>query len=273
MKLLIALLCIAAASAASADEPGVEILGDGGANAAAPDLLYNVFGGQPVKLDLWLRIGGAGGKVDLTADLVQKANALAAPLAKDVPLAGGIAFGGQPSGRITVSLPFPKVRGETQVVALFRFKSGGKTIPAGKAVFNVYPADFFKDRMQDITGTMRLEIFGGDKRLGDFLKSREIKFTDGSDTLPDNPAAGGVYAGSIGAKELAQWLDAHPVWHGGLIVFCGDTGLLPGVFVEARGDGRMAKVTLPLLDNISTDPRSQETLAEIFNAITPHTKP
>ena len=60
---------------------------------------------------------------------------------------------------------------------------------------------------------------------------------------------------------------------GTLLVFCEDTALLPGVYTDSRGGGRLFKVTLPILGDLSSDPLAQKTLVNIFNSINPHQTP
>ena len=116
-------------------------------------------------------------------------------------------------------------------------------------------------------------MFGEEKRAGAFLEKQEVKFDEAGTDLPDRPEAGHLYVGSAKAADLSQWLNAHPTWEGSLVVFCGDANLLPGVFTEIRGEGRLAKVTLPLLDNLSADPLTQKTFITILASILNHQTP
>lgn len=271
MKLRVAIFCLITAVAA-AEEPRLEILGLADKQTAFTPPASHVFGGQPVKIDLSLE-APLGSKLEARADLIQKAQSLTAPLQKDIVVAEAISFAGQTRCRITASLPLPKVQRETQIIARFRLKAKGEWRPASEMIFVVYPPDFLKGELQDIAGATRLHLFGDDKRLRDFLNGQEVKFDEIGAEFPENPETNQVYAGCAGAKELSQWLAAHATWQGSLLVFCEDSNLLPGVFIDSRRERRLAKVTLPLLDNLSSDPRSQKTLTEIFNNIIPRQTP
>ena len=251
-----------AVTVAAADEPQVEF----------GKATLHVFGGQDVKIAYSIE-GPLGSKADVRASLFQKAQSLAAPLQKDIALGEQISFATQTWKRVVVSLPIPKVKRRTQIVAEIEVKGAGDWHVAGHVDFMVYPPDSLKSELQELVGAAHLEVFGNDKRLGPFLEKEEVKTDDIGSDLPDRPEAGHIYVGVAKTADLSQWLNAHSTWDGNLVVFCEDSDLLPGAFVEIRGDGRLAKVTLPLLDNIAADPLAQKTfidiLATILNRQTP----
>ena len=260
------LTCIAgmlfAATTATAGEPQAE---------SGKETLH-VFGGQPAKLELSVD-APIGSKAELRASLFQMAATLAAPLQKNIPLGDEVSFATQTHKRVTVSLPIPDVKRKTQIVAAIEVKGAGDWHAAGHVDLIVYPRDSLKSELLDAVGATHLEAFGNDKRLGSFLESQQVKTDDIGDDLPDRPKAGHLYVGTAKAAELSQWFTVHSAWEGNLVVFCGDSELLPGAFVEIRGRGHLAKVTLPLLDNLATDPLSQKTFIAILASILNHPTP
>ncbi|MGB8355735.1 MAG: hypothetical protein WCD79_17680 [Chthoniobacteraceae bacterium] len=250
------------ATVAAGEEPQVE---------SGKETLH-VFGGQPAKVELSID-APIGSKAELRASLFQVAATLAAPLQKNIPLGDEISFAAQTHKRVTISLPIPVVKRRTQIVAAIEVKGAGDWHAAGHVDLMVYPRDALKSELLDVAGATRLEVFGDDKRLGLFLKNQEVKTDDIGSDLPDRPKAGHLYVGTAKSAELSQWLTAHSMWEGNLVVFCGDSELLPGAFVEIRGRGHLAKVTLPLLDTLAADPPSQKTFVAILAAILNHQTP
>lgn len=236
--------------------------------------MYYVFSGQPLKVDLAVETPG-GNAVEIRADLYQKGESLLAPIQKDIVVAKAIHSDGNQLFRPLVSwtLPVPEVKGETQMMARFRITANGtEWTPAGQILITVYPTGFAKDDFSAFGKTRGLHIFGSSNRLRSFLKAQKAEFDDAGDdlaSLPPAPDKKGLYLGEATARELADWLVEHPGWRGNIAVFCPDALLLPGVFVTSQGGFKTIKVTLPLLDTLSSDPRAQKTLLEILNTLAP----
>ena len=242
--------------------------------------MVHVFGGQPVKVDLAVKPLSSNRlePLEIQADLYQKGQSLLAPIQKDIVVAKASHFDGcfQSSGLfflplISWELPVPEVKRETEMIARLRMKSGGgEWLPSGQISITVYPPGFAKEALAAFSKKRGLHLFGENKRLREFLKAQKAEFDyAGEDlaTLPNATQDNGVYIGEATSRELAEWLGTHPGWRGNIVVFCPDSPLMPGVFVTAQGGFRIAKVTLPLLDTLSSDPRSQKTLLEILNTL------
>ncbi|MDD5348674.1 MAG: hypothetical protein PHQ12_00555 [Chthoniobacteraceae bacterium] len=251
----------------------VRIDGTSGGQPGAQPPAYYGFGGQPVTLELAVETP-KGEPVDIQADLFQRAQTLLAPVQKDIVVAQALNASGFAPYRPLVSwkMPLPAVTRETQMLARFRVRTGAADWqPAGQVLLTVYPPDFAKEELARVAKDPGLRVFGGDA-LRKFLKAQKTDFEDvGSDlaSLPPSPEDKNLYIGEATSRQLAQWLTANPAWQGSLVVFCTDTPLLPGVFVTTQGGLRLAKVTLPMLDTLSTDPRSQKTLVEVLKSVTP----
>lgn len=238
-------------------------------NAVVPSTrVYHAFGGETLAVEVLLS-GAPGTVLEIQGDLLQKAQSLAVPVQKEIPLGKGIELGDAAMHLHTLALPIPEVKRESLFIARFRIKTtaGGDWQAGGQIVVRAYPPNEAKENLAELAKENRLQLFGSDKRLRAFLESRKIPFTEtGTDleTLPHAPRAGAVFLGDASAVQLARWADAHPDWQGNLIVFSPDSNLLPGVFLTPRNGRKIVKVTLPLLDTLSTDPRSQKTLVEIL---------
>ena len=235
--------------------------------------IIHVFGGQELKVDLAVESKG-GDPVEIQADLYQKAQSLLAPVQKNIAVGKTPRFEDSEAVRPLISwtLTPPEVKREAEMIARLRIKTAtGEWTPAGQIIMKVYPPGFAKEPLDAFAKQRGLHLFGECKRLRDFLKELKVEFDDaGADlvSLPANPDDKCVYLGEATPRELADWLAAQPSWRGKMVVFCPGSQLLPGVFVTAQGGLRIVKVTLPLLDTLSTDPSSQKTLLEILNNLT-----
>jgi len=239
--------------------------------------MVHVFGGQRVKVDMAVKPLNTNllEPLEIQADLYQKGQALLAPIQKDIVVAKASRFDG--CGQlflplISWELPVPEVKRETEMVARLRMKSGGgEWLPSGQISITVYPLGFAKEPLAAFSKKRGFHLFGKNKPLRAFLKDQKVEFDDAGENLAVLPNAtrdNGVYIGEATSRELAEWLGTHPGWRGHIVVFCPDSPLLPGVFVSTQGGFRIAKVTLPLLDTLSSDPRSQKTFLEILNTLT-----
>lgn len=252
---------------------GVYKIDDPGSTTGGSQPMVHAFGGQPVKVDLAVETP-SGTPVEIKADLFQKGQSLLMPIQKDIAVAQGIRAGEHPSFRPLLSwtFPVPEVKRETEMIARLRIKTAnGEWTPAGQILIRVYPPEFTKETLAAISRQRGLHIFGETNRLRDFLKAQKVEFHDEGNSLaalPTNPDEKGIYLGESTTGELADWLAAQPGWPGNLVVFCADSHLMSGVFVTEKGGFRTVKVTLPLLDNLSSDPQSQKTLLEILNTLT-----
>ena len=240
--------------------------------AIPTEAAYHAFGGQTLNIDLAVESPGRS-SVEIRADLFQKGQSLLATLQKDVVVAHGVRSELEAAGRVLVSweLAAPEVKRETQILARLKTKTAdGEWASAGQFLLVIYPPGFAKEPLAAFAKGRGFHVFGRNKNLRGFLKTEKTSFEEAGDdltSLPETPDAKGIYLGETTAKELAEWQSSHPGWRGNLVVFCSDSPLLPGVFVTARGGSRTAKVTLPLLNSLSVDPRSQKTFLEILNTI------
>jgi len=236
--------------------------------------IYNVFGGQSVELPLAIDGSRLGqGKVQLSADLFQKAQTLLAPLRKNILVKDAIVIDGtsQLNQLLKWSLAIPDVKRECQMLLRLRLKKDdAKWESACDVLLNVYPKDAATEDLRRIAALKAIHLFGGAMHFRDFLLAKKIRIADeGRDitAIPTQPDPKGVYIGTATSTQLGGWLLDHPEWAGTLVVFCSDGDLLPGVFISGNHGARVAKVTLPIMNSLASDPRSQATLVEILNSV------
>ena len=251
---------------------------DGTSHPGGNPPIMHVFGGQPAKIDLGVETPG-GSPVEIQADLYQKGQSLVVPIKKEIPVARAVhSDENQPfHSLISWTLLVPEVKRETEMIACLRIKTiSGEWTPAGQILIKAYPQGFAMEPLVAFSKERGLHLFGENKRLRAFLNAQKMEFDnvgDGLAELPMKPEDKGIYIGEATSNDLEDWLAVHPAWQGNIVVFCPDSSLLPGVFVTTQSGFQTVKVTLPLLDNLSSDPRSQKTLLEILNTVAASTKP
>ena len=72
--------------------------------------------------------------------------------------------------------------------------------------------------------------------------------------------------GDIDSRKLDDWLKHLPKGEGvRLVAFTRDPWSIPGVYVQAQPGSMICKVTLPILEKLTSDPRSQAAFIELFS--------
>jgi hypothetical protein len=261
LPLLVSLL----ASAAFAQEKRVEVVAAGPVRPPAPPSEYHLFWKPTV--DVTLSVEAAlGSEMELSADLFQLSSSLAAPLKMDIPLGPPIPFKDRTRQTATLPLELPKIQRQTRVQARIKAKKGTEWEKVGQVNLVVYPVDSFSP--EEIVGRTPLVLFGNDPRLAEFFKHYKVNFEEIGGSLPKDLDASKLYIGKAEATQFTRWQEAHPEWKGNLIVFSENASVLPGVFSEFGAQHRLSKVTLPILEHLGDDPRSQQTLLSLVQTIT-----
>jgi len=257
---------------------GVVKLDNSGKPAGNASAIH-VFGGQTAKVELVVEPtnGNLAEPMEIQADLFQKGESLLAPIQKDIIVAKASryekCFQNEPSLRplLTWELPVPEVKRETEMLARLRIKSGGgEWVSAGQILITAYPLEFTKGPLAELAKEWGFHVFGENKNLRNYLKANKVEFDDAGDdlqALPTKPEDKGIYIGDADAQFAANWLASHSAWPSSIVVFCTDSPLLPGVYVSEHNGFRIVKVTLPLLDTLPSDPRSQKTFLEILKLL------
>ena len=286
MKLLaplFILLLTAGAENLRADDPvtvSVRCLGNQSPVLPTPSL--HVFGGGSLSF-LVAVDAPLGSRLQLRADVLQTtAGSLAVPLKKDVPLSEELPFESRTHLTVTCTLPsLPTVQRVSRTLLTLRAVAPDRAalLPAVPMEVFLYPPEVPGEWKKTIaarlarSGLSRLEVFGKGTGLRRFLKARRVEFEDGGADWPARLDPRTLYIGDEPASLPARLGSTEGGW---LLLFQPPEAstLLPGVYQNFPSTaGNIVKVTLPdVLTRLEDDPRSQETLAEIFRrALEPRT--
>ncbi len=259
------LLALAVAAGTLRSEPSVEVVGVEGRASEARTL--HLLAGQPVELKLQM-FATAPGRISIRASLYQLAGGIAAPLAKDLPVAADVGFDGASLRPQKFGITPPEVRHATMMELRFAAKSeaGDAWQPAGVARFVVHPAGLFPQvkallsKAIETAGT-KVAVIGESPQLKQTLRGAGLGF-DEAEAVAD-PAPGRLYLAECSA-EAARALIAQTPPEARLLVFTSDPALPPGVYWTQRGAGFTAKVTLPVLADFEHAPDRQMLLLTLF---------
>lgn len=155
-------------------------------------------------------------------------------------------------------------------VILVRFTPPSVTHPArfglrlGDAnalTFSVFPADPRLDlgSLPDALATsgLRLLVCGKSSELRAWLRMQKLDFDDEGADPPARIPADALLIGVLNDDDWRR-LTATPAQSCRILAFVDAPNLIPGVYAEPAC--RRAKITLPLLSRLSTDPVARETL-------------
>lgn len=246
-------------------EPTVEVVGVEGRTADARAL--HLIGGQPAELKLQMT-SPTPGRISFRASLFQLASGIAAPLAKDLPVAVDLGFDGTSVRPQKFGIIPPEVRHATMMEVRFAAKPDAAETwqPAGVVRLVVHPADLLpqvKALLSKATETagMKLAVIGESTQLKRTLRGANLNF-DEVDAASD-AAADTLYLVECDAGA-ARALIARTPPEARLLLFTTDPALPPGVYWNQRGAGFTAKVTLPVLANLDHAPDRQTLLLTLF---------
>lgn len=205
----------------------------------------------------------------LRANLFQVANDLAMPLAKDIHLQEGITFANASPQRLRVSIKFPDVKGQAEVLvrlALIQNVPQASPIPLGDLRFEVFPASV----TQELKGLFQpkpdaqVVVFGPGQKLRHFLTGLHVSFEDDGTGTPDRFDPNRFYFGELATDEQFQQVQDQSAG-ARMVLFSPDETLPAGVYAERSNSGVLIHVTSPLLDNLNDDPRSQLGLIKVIH--------
>lgn len=149
--------------------------------------------------------------------------------------------------------------------ARFRLRLGD----ANAFTFSVFPADPRLDlaSLTDALATsgLRLLVCGKSGELRAWLRMQKLNFDDEGVDPPASVPADTLLLGVLNEEDWRR-LIAYPAEGCRILAFVDAPNLLPGVYAEPAS--RRAKITLPLLSRLSTDPLARQTLHTLlFNAL------
>lgn len=228
----------------------------------------DVFSGTTAKLRVTVE-APIGTTLTLKADLMQVAHGLAVPLVKDLAVANAVSFTDRTRQVIEVSLAVPEVQRVTPVRIQFHARSADSDPwqPAGDEMLIVYPQEetgwwrrFFA--AIEAEPELRLTVFGESPRLRAFLRGEDVPFHDVGTEPPAVFENDQLYLGESKPAEVSEL--ARDGSSRRVILFINDPNVLAGVYTSTGPGSVTTKVTLPLLDDLATDPRSRQTFSQII---------
>jgi hypothetical protein len=256
-----AMLHLAAAQA----EPLVQVAGVQD-RAAEPPALH-VLAGQATGLRLQIS-STAPGRGSFQASLFQLASGIAAPLAKELPVAEGVALDATSLQTRTFTVTPPEVKESTTMELRFAWKpeNADKWQPAGSVRFLVHPADLYERvKKQLATATteasVRLIVVGESPLLKPVLRELELTFDEAGSVAETEGAT--LYLAEAAAEHARELLEHIPA-SARLLLFTRDPSLPAGVYWTERAGGFVGKVTLPVLTDFRRVPERQLLFANQF---------
>ena len=202
------------------------------------------------------------------AGLFQLASGVAAPLAKDLPVAEGVALDGSAIQVRTFTLTPPAVDATTVMELRFAAKAEGaeKWQPAGSVRFAVHPADLLAQiKKQLATATteaaVKLSVVGESAALKAALRELDLTFGE-TETVPEADTTTLFLAECAG--EPARLLLEQTPATARLVLFTRDPTLPAGVYWTEHGGGFTGKVTLPVLPDFARAPERQLLFLNLF---------
>jgi len=231
-----------------------------------------VFGNREQGINLEMD-GVTAQAASLRADLFQVAGGLAMPLAKDIHLQEALTFPNTSPQHLRVSIKFPDVKRRAEVLVrltLIQNVPQANPIQLGDLLFEVFPASVtqeLKDLFQPKpNGTAQVVVFGPGQKLRHFLTGLHVPFEDGGTDTPDRFDPNRLYFAELTTDEqFQQTQDRSAGAH--LVLFSPDESLPAGVYAERSNSGVLIHVTLPLLDNLSDEPRAQLGFIKIIHLL------
>lgn len=234
-----------------------------------------VVGGETLPLQVAVE-AAPGTEVKLTYDLVQLAEGLAAPLVTGQSLGSPVVLDQTSRRVVAVNIPVPEVTRPTRMLVkiVSSASPGDSGGPNQNQVFlEVYPKPEPGHLARVLAGAeeasgLRLAVFGECPALRKFFQEEQIAFLDLGSEAADLGQKAILPVGEAGLED-GQDLKSRAAR---MVLFVRDPTAWPGVYRTDSPDGSLVRVTLPLLDTLSTNPRSRQIFLDILLQTFP-TKP
>jgi len=207
----------------------------------------------------------AGTRITWTHELFLTSSSMAVPFEKFSPLTR---VAGEEDTHV-LWLPdvrAPEVKQRTEMLLKILGQTEGNESTCANIRLFVFPLDMAKPLKELVSGGIRLAVFGKSNAIRTFLRVNRIAFTELGDEIPRQVDRGLFVAGDIDSRKLDDWLKHLP--KGAfirLVAFTRDPWSIPGAYVQAQSGSVICKVTLPILENLASDPRSQAAFVELFS--------
>lgn len=258
LALIVALAFVpgGAGSALGGDCEVVNIL-RAGTKRSVPE--FHAFGGKELPMTIDLK---GDEEAEIVLRVFQTADGLSAPLGP-VQEAGRFSPDARGAGHLDVSLPLPKVDKPLRLAVQILTKKD--EMLRGRCGFLVFVHPQEDTQLIAALEQARkraggdLAVFGEGEELRNYLRKHEVRFVEAGPGLPAELDPKLFYLGNTDAEALKEWSPrtTGPV---AVIAFTNDRELLPGFTMNTAGAVTCGKVTLPILETLDSDPRSQKSL-------------
>jgi hypothetical protein len=264
-------ILLALTTAATPALESVRLIGIAGrTDSNAP--LPAVFSNREEKLDLEID-APAVSSAALRADLFQVTGELAMPLDRNRVLTEGLVFPTASLQHLRIAVKFPEVKRCAVILLRLSLKNAtAMPVALGELRFEVFPASVTKELLDLLRprpgGPSAVTIFGPGQLLRNFLTDSHVSFDEGGTDVPGQLDPVRLYFGEWPASGDSSPPLQDPAEPGRIAVFGPDDSVPPGVYVERSSPaGPLVRVTLPFLQNLKEDPRSQLALIKVIHLL------
>ncbi len=230
--------------------------------------VLHLFGAQTIALPLAIR-GHSDQPIDVRARLVQLSFSLAAPIREtNVEVAAGQTLTeDQPFG-VSISLPLPEVRDETEFELIYQAKTQAtEWLDVGRTKFRLYSKKIL-EALKPLSENVVLRLKDDGDMLRPLFEQMEISFADYRAPVlqPDIPIMTLIVNNEGHVDRLSHRASTIQVLgRESVVIFNEQVMTLPMVTKVPWQNGHLIQVELEILKNLSSDPRAQKTFMKIIN--------
>ena len=234
----------------------------------ADPAIQHVIGGQNIDLPLVIR-GRSEKPVDLRARLVQLTSSLRAPLPTDVEVLSGRVLGDGEPIPVSVRLPLPAVRGETDFELQFQTRTEEEWHKVdSRARIRLYPTNIL-DPLISLSKNVALRLKDDTDTLRPLLGYLEVVVADHRAPVLRRGAL--IVTLVVNSDNAFDPEDLTIRENESVIGFDESVRTLPKVVKRPHRGGHLIHVELEVFKNLRSDPRAQKTFMEILKLA--HPKP
>jgi hypothetical protein len=257
--LALAVGLVGSALHAGSDTVSIEVLPPSSEKSAVTE---DVFGGGTHVIRLTVD-APLGTKARMVGDLFQLGGDLAVPLGSCLPAGEVLVFTDRTHRVLDLPIKLPAVSRITRMQARFQAQCDTGSSEVCQVPFLVYPKDFLASFREGVLAAQgkgaKLVVLGKSPAIREFFRSRKLPVEDGGDGALSDPQDGNVYFFQGTSDEITRMVPETN--RGRFVLFVDNSPLLAGVYPS--DSGRSLKVTLPILKELTTNPRNQRTFAAI----------
>lgn len=265
-RYLLAMLCCAT-SLAFAAPARAPLLVEAARTVQTGDIDYHYISGQEVRIP-YVVVGSSQERVDLRAQLLQKTNALLAPIGGAVEVLANADLHTNSKRTHYVTLTLPRVKRESVFELRYFFRLGSQPAwhPAGRITLRVYPQQLLAPLRRWAEHNV-LQLRDNDGKLTQFLHAHHIPFVERSVRM------GGHVPSSrtpeelmliVGAEQWQRRAESRHQRKRTIIVFKEQLKTVPHVVVQRSERHHVIFVEMKLLDQLAVRPELQKTFLDIM---------